>query len=165
MPFHKTMETKDHTYTMALSLNERQIWLNCIIEPSLSLSLSLSLSFPQKNKKEKNLLVNQNLNGIRVTVATRVIKCPKCKIEGWIKCNARSRCLSFPHCKERKILTLNKQRLLFLIIFFSSAMNHANLYRVLFNFSVQYDFLYFLCNFAIFTFAPWNRQMNVFTHA
>ena len=47
----------------------------------------------------------------------------------------------------------------------STAMNHANLYRVLFNFSVQYDFLYFLCNFAIFTFAPWNRQMNVFTHA
>ena len=69
------------------------------------------------------------------------------------------------HCKEKKNLTLNKQRLLFLIIFFSSAMNHENLYHVLLNFSVQYECLYFLCNFAVFTFVPWNRQMNVFTHA
>ena len=51
MPFHKTMETKDHTYTMALSLNERQIWLNCIIEPSL-FARSRCLSFPSKTVGE-----------------------------------------------------------------------------------------------------------------
>ena len=45
--------------------------------------------------------------------------------------------------QRKKNLTLNKQRLLFLIIFFSSAVNHANLYHVLLNFSVQYECLYF----------------------
>ena len=62
--------------------------------------------------------------------------------------------------KEREIIL----SFILIIIFFSSAMNHANICHALFHFSLQYDwisicftFLLILCKFAIFAFAPWDR--------